>query len=277
MQAPHRRRYFSPMRRPATTHYDFALTSSAARGRRLGLALSVTFHVLLVALLLVPLRHDFQRVLDPGRRDGRRAGGGGGGGEREAYISLPAPVAAPRAAAVEVNPPEHTPPPVPVTPTPTPPVEIPPPVAETPPAVAVEPSAAVAATGDSAAGAGAGAGQGGGAGGGVGGGIGPGVGPGTGAGVGDSGSGGQGRGPRPRHQVLPPEGAPKELRGKLIRVLFAIDPTGRVRRVSFDPPISDGKYADRLKEAMLAYRYHPALGPDGAPVASSYEMTISVY
>ena len=270
------------MHRPDPTRYAFGVQAPVRRGR-LGLVLSALAHLGLVALLLVQLRHDFARVLDPGRLDGRRSGGGGGGGgaSRETYISLPAPAATPRAEVAVTPPPERTPPPVPVVPTPTPePVVVPPPppaadpVAPAPVPVAATTPSASAQSGT--AGPGSGPGQGGGAGGGIGGGIGPGVGTGSGPGTGDSGSAVRGRPPTPKRQVIPSvDNVPKEYRGVEIRVTLAVSATGIVERVSFNPEIRDGKFRRQLRETMLAYRFAPALGPDGAPIASTYEQTLT--
>ena len=269
------------MRRPDPTRYAFGVQAPVRRGR-VGLILSTMAHLLILALLLVQLRHDFARVLDPGRLDGHRAGGGGGGGggaPREAYISLPAPAATPRAEVAVTPPPEQTPPPVPVAPTPAPdptPIVPPPPPAEpvTPVPPSAQPAAAAAQSGT--VGPGSGPGQGGGAGGGIGGGIGPGIGTGSGPGTGDSGSAGRGRPARPKRQAIPTvDDVPKAYRGVEIRVTFAVNATGSVERVSFDPEISDGKFRRQLRETMLDYRFYPALGPDGAPIASTYVQTIT--
>jgi len=235
---------------------------------------SILLHILIGTVLFIRIREDFARVLDAGRRGPGLLGGGGGGAGRVAYITLPAPApAAPTAVAVEA--PKETPPPVPVTPTPTPLPQVPPPIPAEPP-VAVAANSAPS-TGDSVAGVGPG--QGGGAGGGVGGGSGPGTGPGRGPGDGTSGgAGGAGRAPRPRYELIPPtEDPPKELRGKEVRILFAIDAEGKVRRVTFEPEIPRGKYASRLKETMEAYRFHPALGPDGTAVPGTFEYTMTVF
>lgn len=234
---------------------------------------SVILHILIGAVLLVRIRADFARVLDAGALGGSRGGGGGGAG-RETYISLPAPVAsAPKVVAVE--PPKEAPVPVPVIPTPTPPQVVPPPVQEEQP-VAVA-SAATAPSSDSVAGRGPG--QGGGEGGGTGGGAGPGTGPGRGPGEGTGGGeGGTGRAPRPRYELIPPaDDPPKELRGKEVRILLAVDADGKVRRVTFETAIPRGKYATRLKETMEGYRFHPALGPDGKAVPGTFEYTFTVF
>ncbi len=246
--------------------YAFSLSASRARGRSLGVAVSVAFHLLLASLLFLSVRQDMRRVLAGGDPLRAAAGGGGGGGGRVAYITLPAPArSAP--AAVPVTPPEVTPPPVQVTPTPTPPPVVPPPEPE--PVVA----AAATSSPDSQPGnaAGTGPGAGGGTGGGTGGGLGPGVGPGTGPGEGGGGAGGRGKPPRPRQEIIPAiDGVPKELRGQEIRITYVIDASGKPEKVSFDPPIRDGKFAGRLRETMLSYRFHPALDPNGRPVAGTW-------
>lgn len=239
----------------------------------MGVLVSVVLHLLIGTVLFLRIREDFARVLDGGRAGPGLRGGGGGGAGRVAYITLPTPSARP-AVTVAVQPPQETPPPVPVTPTPTPPPVVPPPVPEEEPVLAAAPAATT--TGDSIAGVGPGTG--GGEGGGTGGGVGPGVGPGAGPGTGTAGDGGLGRAPRPRYELIPPtDDPPKELRGKEVRILFAIDAEGKVRRVTFEPEIPRGKYARRLKETMEGYRFHPALGPDGRAVPGSFEYTMTVF
>ncbi len=235
--------------------YAFVLHSRKNRSRTVGLAVSVLLHVAVVVLLLIPLRQDFARVLSAGDPV---AISPGGGGRRVAYISLPAPRATARAA-VEV------PPPVTLVVPATPPPEIPPPEPATQIAV-VEPAAVAISGADSSAGAAAGEG------GGTGGGVGPGSGPGRGPGAGE---GGAGRAPQLRHQVIPPEKPPKELRGVDLTVTFWIDDAGKVVRVAVDPPIHDRKFAQAFTETMFGYRFRPALGPDGRPVASTHVQTVS--
>jgi len=226
----------------------------------------VVLHLLVAVLLLIPLRRDFARVLSAGDPLLRAQGGGGGGGGRVAYITLPAPkVSVP--APVAVTPPRETPPPIPVTPSPIPPPEIPPPAPAEPVPVSTP---AVASAADTSGGTGPG--QRGGAGGGAGGGIGPGLGPGAGPGVGE---GGSGRAPQLRHQVIPPEKPPKELRGIDLHVTFWVDETGKVVRVTVDPPIQDRKFSEKFIESMLGYRFRPALGPDGRAVASTTTQIVS--
>lgn len=240
------------------SRYAFALRSGPNRSRPAGLAASIVLHLAIVLLLLIPLRHDFARVLLAGDPVVNPTDGGGG---RPAYITLPAPLASARAAVVVTAPPVTL-----VVPTPTPPQEIPPPVPVEQVAV-LEPAAATGST-DSAAGGEAGDG------GGTGGGLGPGSGPGHGPG---SGEGGAGRPPQLRHQVIPPDNPPKELRGVELRVTFWVDEAGKVVRVAVDPRIQDRKFAQRFTESMLSYRFRPALGPGGLPIASTYIQLVTAW
>jgi hypothetical protein len=89
------------------------------------------------------------------------------------------------------------------------------------------------------------------------------------------GEGGLGRAPQVRHQVIPPDKPPKELRGVDLHVTFWVDETGSVVRVAVDPPIQDHKFAEKFKDTMLGYRFRPALGPDGRPVASTSTQIVS--
>ncbi len=59
-----------------------------------------------------------------------------------------------------------------------------------------------------------------------------------------------------------------------IRVTFWVDVSGGVSRVAFDPPVDDRKFAGKLAEAMRNYRFRPALGPDGTPIAATYTHTL---
>ncbi len=134
----------------------------------------------------------------------------------------------------------------------------------------------VASTGVATADTGVGtpAGQGGGTGGGEGGGVGPGKGPGTGPGVGTGGEGGKGRAAEPKHIILPPDDPPKELRGIDFKLTFFVNPDGTVNRVAVAPAIKDRKFANKINEVMRDYRFKPALGPDGTPIASTYVYTM---
>ncbi len=50
---------------------------------------------------------------------------------------------------------------------------------------------------------------------------------------------------------------------------MAVRADGRVDAVRFEPDIS-GKFADRLRETMLSYRFRPALSPTGVPIDGTY-------
>jgi protein TonB len=256
------------------SRYAFSLSAPRDRGRSFGVVASAVFHLLLVTVLFLFVRHDVARVLGAG--DSLLApgggGGGGGGGGRVAYISLPAPAATARVP-ITVEPSATTPPPVQVTATPA--AVLPTPVAQS----TTVPETAASVPADSLAGAGAGLGPG--AGGGAGGGTGGGIGPGTGGGIGPGeggGVGGTGRPARLRQEVFPEtKDAPRELRGLEIRVLFSIDAEGVPQRVQFDPPIRAGKFADKLKQTMLSFRFHPAIGPDGRPTASTFPYRLMIF
>jgi hypothetical protein len=96
--------------------------------------------------------------------------------------------------------------------------------------------------------------------------VGPGNGPGSG-----NGAGGEGGGIRPpelRGLAIPFSTPPKELRGKEVKVTFAVTADGRVDRFETDPVITNRGYYQKFAEAALGYRFRPARGPDGQPVAA---------
>jgi hypothetical protein len=75
--------------------------------------------------------------------------------------------------------------------------------------------------------------------------------------------------------IIPPPDPPKELRGVDLRLTFWIDAAGKVERVEVQPRIRDRKFAEKLKETMLHYRFRPAVGPDGTPIAATYSHTLN--
>ncbi len=238
------------------------------RSRTAGFWISLAVHAAIVALLWS--RRDLliatPRAGDP-RFGNLGGGGGGGGGERATYIiALPPPP--PQAAAPVVVPPVVTPPreatpvaqPV-VTPL-APPDTVPTQVAAATPGQGTAPGTA----GDS--------GSGGGTGGGRGPGTGTGVGPGSGGGAG--GEGGSVRPPELKGLVLPFGTPPRDLRGKVIKVTFAITADGRVDRFDTDPVIEDRGYYRKFSEVVLAFRFRPARGPDGQPVAVVFPMEFTL-
>ncbi len=234
-----------------------SLKLTRRRSGPLGLIASVLVHVVVIGLLVYPfIRAELQTTAGtPGLLGTGGSAGGGGGGRRVAYISLPAyvpPAPTPAQPDPVVPPPE----PVPVKPAP-PPTPVPDTVA-----TADTQAVTLASAGDSGQGNGTGSGTGGGSGGGSGGGIGPGNGPGSGEGTG----GGTGRAtaPRGKQLIVPPmEKVPKSLRGSTVQVVFHITAQGDVARVDVRPRIEDGDYARRFEEAMLGYKFWPALSPSG--------------
>ncbi len=251
-----------------------------ARDRRTqSFILSVVAHVLLILLLIVPFSSPelMREVLGAG---GPGPAGGGGGGnrgtggaktERIQFVNVaptPAPVAPP--IMPPIKPPEIkplVPPPVPVPPTPSPQ----PPTPAKPSADAGEVKSAVVGTGGGAGtdgGAGAGPGSGGGVGSGAGTGKGSSVGPGTGGGPGTV------YPPAPTELFLPPIPVPSKARGTIV-VIFDVDSTGKVLDLQF-PPTKDGSYNRKLRDALAAIRFRPAVNASGVPVRAKAEITYSL-
>ncbi len=254
--------------------------------RTRSLVLAVLLHVAIVLLLIVPFTSPelLRTVMGAG---GLGPAGGGGGGnkgaggrmieERLQYVRI-APTPAP-APPVPLPPrpqvlPPITPPPV-EKPKVTPP-ETPPPQSTTVPAAAAAPAAATT----SATGAGTGVGTGndgsGGTGPGSGGGVGSGVGTGRGSGVGAGTGGGPGTvyPPAPTELFLPPLPVPNKAKGTIV-VVFDVDSTGKVLDLQFSPT-KDGAYNRKLREALVAIRFRPAVNAQGVPVRARAEITYSL-
>ena len=256
----------------ATTRPDLPhLSLPRRRARSTGFWVSLAVHAALLALVWT--RHDLliptARPGDPRFGDlGDGGGGGGGGGPEATYIIALPPV----------------PPPTPAATTPVPPPVVTPPRTETPvpqpvpPAVVAQDTVPAAQTASATPGAGAGGakgigpGSGGGSGGGQGGGVGPGAGPGTGSG----GEGGSIRPPELRGLAIPFSTPPRELRGKTVKVTFAITTDGRVERFETDPVITNRGYYRKFAEIVLGFRFRPARGPDGQPVAVVFPMEFTL-
>ena len=116
--------------------------------------------------------------------------------------------------------------------------------------------------------AGAGPGSGGGVGSGIGTGKGSSVGPGTGGGPGTV------YPPAPTELFLPPIPVPSKARGTIV-VIFDVDSTGKVLDLQF-PPTRDGSYNRKLRDALAAIRFRPAVNASGVPVRAKAEITYSL-
>jgi protein TonB len=241
--------------------------------RRLGIVVSITLHVVIALLLLVPFAtHVVTPILQGAGGSGPAGGGGGGrggtgGAPRAANEGL-------RFIQVAPDPPvakEPTvPPPQPVVPPPKP-VEVPQPT----PLQEIRPEPAVTAKAEPATGVapvpGSGGGSGtdgtNGAGPGSGGGTGTGVGTGRGSGVGPGTGGGTQANypPLPIEMFLPPMPIPDRLRGFRMIAEFDVDETGRVVDFKFTET-KDGGYNRRLRDVLSSIRFRPGSRPDGTPI-----------
>ncbi len=230
------------------------------------LAFLVHLGILALVIRVAPLRNlDYQKNQGA---PGNRPGGGGGGGGSVRMVSLPAMSKAAVPAPV-VPPPQ---PQVPVVSPITPPVVEPVPTTPAPDTIPArsDPGAA------SGSGTGAGTGTGSGTGTGTGSGTGSGNGSGNGAGTGPGGGeGGKARPPEPRQLILPPPEIPKALRGVTISVTFMVGPEGRVEDIRLAPEPQDRGFARKLEEVMRNYRFRPARGPDGQPVAGTITVELT--
>jgi hypothetical protein len=72
--------------------------------------------------------------------------------------------------------------------------------------------------------------------------------------------------------VLPPDGAPDDLRRHELTIVWTVNTTGRVTLDSTSvPPSSDGRYRRRLFDALARYSFRPAVA-EGCAVPSTYSM-----
>lgn len=246
--------------------------------RRLrSLLLSIGIHLLIIALLIVPFTSPelLREVLGAGGIG--PAGGGGGGSRGTGGAAKNERLQFVRMAPPPPPPPVVTPPVVkPIVPPPPPPPEIKP---QPQPAAAAQPSATTAANAQSAVtGTGGGAGSDGsaGAGAGSGGGTGSGAGTGKGTSVGAGTGGGPGTvyPPAPTELFLPPLPVPNKAKGTVI-VVFEVDSTGKVLDLQFTPT-RDGAYNRKLREALVAIRFRPAVNAQGVAVRGKAEITYSL-
>ena len=267
-EMPQRPRYRPPIGVPL---------AKEKRGR--SLLIAILLHVAIIALLIVPFTSPelMREVLGAG---GFGPAGGGGGGnkgtggqmkqERLQFVRV-APTPAPAMPTPQIKPPEIKPPVVPPPPVPKPTPSPTPQPTPTPAATATDAASNTAGTGGGAGNGGT-AGNGPGSGGGVG--SGTGTGRGTGAGAGTGGGVGSTFPPAPTELFLPPLPVPKKAKGTIV-VVFDVDSTGKVVDLQFNPT-KDGSYNRKLREALMAIRFRPAVNAQGVPVRARTEITYSL-
>ena len=265
---------------PERPRYRPPIGMPAGNQRRVrSLLISIGIHLLIIILLIVPFTSPelLREVLGAG---GLGPSGGGGGGnrgtggiakdERLQFVRVAPPPPPPP---LLVRPPTIQP--IVPPPPPTPPVVKPPqqPSAPTQPAAATAADAKSAVTGS---GGGAGTDGSAGAGPGSGGGVGSGAGTGKGTSVGPGTGGGPGvvYPPAPTELFLPPLPVPNKAKGTVI-VVFEVDSTGKVLDLQFTPT-KDGAYNRKLREALVAIRFRPAVNAQGVPVRGKAEITYSL-
>lgn len=84
--------------------------------------------------------------------------------------------------------------------------------------------------------------------------------------AGTGGAGGSGTGdedryilpPNPRGVIVPPERAPRSVRGRKYRATFWVGADGRVDRVELSPRIEDAEYRAALIERLMDFAFYPA-------------------
>lgn len=254
------------------------------RPGRWGVPVSVLLHVLLLALLLLPLLFaPALPVLPTGGGAGPAGGGGGGRGgtggkptmERLQYIDVApaAPAPAPAVPPKEQPPKPEPPKPVPKQPVVKPVVKpaVAPPAAPAPRMSAVAPAAASPLPGE-----GGGAGNDGtsGAGPGTGGGVGAGIGTGRGNATGPGTGGGNGTvyPPVPDYFPLTPTRHPR-LPGDSLIIYFTLDERGNVLRLDV-PPTGDRQFDREMRERYAEVKFRPATKGDGTPVAGRFPVVV---
>ncbi|HVX39409.1 MAG TPA: hypothetical protein VHB25_07525 [Gemmatimonadaceae bacterium] len=263
-----------PTLQPARRRRLPATTLPAAREDRRGWSvLSVLVHLLIIALLLVPLAdHDGLVIERPQGAGGPGPAGGGGGGRRgtggvqeTVHYMRVAAAPAPSTQPTITPPPKPVPTPKPVVPPVVKPPAITPQSTPAPKLEIAKVSAATApvagvggGTGNDGS-AGSGPGSGGGVGSGVGTGRGSGNGPGTGGGV-------QANYPPTATELfIPPLPMPDKVRGFHLVAEFDVDSTGKVLGFNFTHT-GDRGYDKRLSEVLGATKFSPGTKPDGTPI-----------
>lgn len=268
-QAPARPRYRPPIGLPI-----------GRQRRAANFLLAALLHALIILLLIVPFTSPELMATVLGAGGPGPAGGGGGGNrgtggqvkqERLQFVRVaPAPTPPPVQRPPEVKPviPPLVPPPQPKPePQPTPQPQVTQPTAATSGEVKSETVGTGGGSGNDGS-AGSGPGSGGGVGSGIGTGRGSAVGPGTGGGTGSV------YPPAPTELFLPPLPVPNKAKGTIV-VVFDVDSTGKVLDLSF-PPTKDGNYNRKLREALAAIRFRPAVNAQGVPIRAKTEITYSL-
>ncbi|NCW45239.1 MAG: hypothetical protein EBV77_07145 [Gemmatimonadaceae bacterium] len=80
--------------------------------------------------------------------------------------------------------------------------------------------------------------------------------------------------PAPTELFLPPLPVPNKAKGTIV-VVFDVDSTGKVLDLQFNPT-KDGSYNRKLREALIAIRFRPAVNAQGVPVRARTEITYSL-
>ena len=230
--------------------------------------LSVTLHLLVLALVIVPPLVA-SRVLDPVQGAGGEGPAGGGGGGTGGSGGVDRPIEE-RLRYIQVAPTPPAPSPTATEPVVPPPVEEKKPEEPTPPPVDVKvdvPKTTIARSVVSGTGGGSGTDGSAGSGPGTGGGVGSGVGTGRGSSTGPGTGGGPGTiyPPTPIELMVPPFPQPQKVKGKTIVAVFDVDERGNV--IDFDfTSTGDRGYDRRVRETLGEYRFRPATTWEGKPV-----------
>jgi len=271
---------------PPRFRVPLGLPNRGQESRRMGVAVSVLLHALIIGLLIIPLMMPGSVIerMQQGAGGAGPAGGGGGGTrgsggtvESVRYVKLvqdpvPTPSAIPpvqKPVVPKVEPPKPTP-------AETPPVKVPEPQPQqqsvAPVAQATVASAVPGTGGGSGVDGSAGAGPG------SGGGVGSGVGTGRGSANGPGTGGGNQANypPQPIEFFLPPLPAPKSVHGFNFIAEFDVDSTGHVIDFKFTPT-RDGDYNKRLAEVLRALRFRPGTRPDGTPLRMKAQVGYTFY
>lgn len=245
-------------RQPDRDRFRTASGRADARWHRaLGVSLLIVavLHVLiLLSVRSTPMPRSPFSAAGPDRGDYRAAAGGG---EGLTMVEIRTPTAPA---------PEPVPVPVPVpVPEPIPEPEVEPETTEAPEIAEEEVTESQPGVGEA----------------GTGGEAGTATGPGTATGTGEGGGGTEDSGdsglvaPRPRGILIPPAGRPASARGQEITVWVFVAASGRVLADStrLDPPTSDGRYNNRLRQTVSDWVFEPARRA-GQAVAAWYPFQI---